>query len=98
MIRRAHIEDIDRILSIVRSAQLSLRDLGIDQWQDGYPSREVIEADISIKTQRTDLQVWGVNAEGFYAGRVPTTYEDGWLQFEVGDINNPAAYYLIVKE
>ncbi len=46
MIRRAHIEDIDRILSIVRSAQLSLRDLGIDQWQDGYPSREVIEADI----------------------------------------------------
>lgn len=46
MIRRAHIEDIDRILSIVRSAQLSLRELGIDQWQDGYPSREAIEEDI----------------------------------------------------
>lgn len=46
MIRRATIEDIDRILSIVHSAQLSLRELGIDQWQDGYPRRENIEADI----------------------------------------------------
>ena len=33
-----------------------------------------------------------------YAGKLETTYEDGWLQFEVGDIDNPAAYYLIVKE
>ena len=47
MIRKALFEDIDRILSIVRSAQLSLRELGIDQWQDGYPSREVIEQDIT---------------------------------------------------
>ncbi len=47
MIRKAHIEDTERILSIVRSAQLSLRELGIDQWQDGYPSREVIDADIT---------------------------------------------------
>lgn len=47
MIRLATYEDIVSILSIVRSAQLSLRELGIDQWQDGYPSREVIEEDIT---------------------------------------------------
>lgn len=47
LIRRARIEDISSILSIVRSAQLSLCELGIDQWQDGYPSREVIEQDIA---------------------------------------------------
>lgn len=47
LIRRARIEDIPSILSIVRSAQLSLCELGIDQWQDGYPSREVIEHDIA---------------------------------------------------
>ncbi len=41
---------------------------------------------------------WGVNAEGFYAGRVPTTYENGILSFEIGDELNPACYYLIVKE
>jgi hypothetical protein len=46
MIRRADIGDVDRIMGIVRSAQLSLRQLGIDQWQDGYPSLEVIEGDI----------------------------------------------------
>ena len=60
---------------------------------------EVIQATIRIKTKHGKrLKVWGVNAEGFYSGDHPTTYEDGWLQFEVGDINNPAAYYLIVKE
>ncbi len=47
MIRVATYGDIDSILSIVRSAQLSLRELGIDQWQDGYPSREAIEEDIT---------------------------------------------------
>lgn len=46
MIRRAKIEDVEQIMSIVRSAQIALRDLGIDQWQDGYPSTEAIMADI----------------------------------------------------
>jgi ribosomal protein S18 acetylase RimI-like enzyme len=47
MIRRATVEDIDKILSIVRSAQLSLHELGIDQWQDGYPRRGNIALDIA---------------------------------------------------
>ena len=47
MIRKATIEDIPKIMSIVADAQLSLRELGIDQWQDGYPSKEVIECDIA---------------------------------------------------
>jgi len=60
---------------------------------------EVIEADVHIKTEIGDkLKVWGVNAEGFYAGKLQTTYENGILSFHIGDINNPACYYLIVKE
>ena len=60
---------------------------------------EVIQATIRIKTKHgQNLKVWGVNAEGFYSGDHATTYEDGWLQFEVGDVDNPAAYYLVVKE
>lgn len=47
LIRPARHEDIETILSIVRSAQLSLSELGIDQWQDGYPSEDVIAEDIS---------------------------------------------------
>ena len=45
MIRRATIEDIPQIMGIVADAQLSLRELGIDQWQDGYPTVDVIEGD-----------------------------------------------------
>ena len=46
MIRRATTEDIADIMSIVADAQLSLRELGIDQWQDGYPTTEIICSDI----------------------------------------------------
>jgi len=60
---------------------------------------EVIQATVRIKTVHgQSLKVWGVNAEGFYAGKLATTYEDGWLCFNIGDENNPACYYLIVKE
>jgi hypothetical protein len=59
---------------------------------------EVIDATIRIKTKRDKLKVWGVNAEGFYAGLINTTYEDGYLCFRVGDENNPACYYLIVED
>ena len=34
-------------MNIVRSAQSALRELGIDQWQDGYPTPQSIEEDIS---------------------------------------------------
>lgn len=47
MIRRAIAEDIPAIMSIVRSAQRALAELDIDQWQDGYPSSDVIEGDIA---------------------------------------------------
>lgn len=47
MIRKATHDDIEAIMGIVRSAQLALRDLGIDQWQDGYPRSENIAEDIS---------------------------------------------------
>lgn len=46
MIRRATREDIDIVMAIVRNAQRALAELDIDQWQDGYPEREVIHSDI----------------------------------------------------
>ena len=39
--------DLRPIGDIVRSAQRSLAELGIDQWQDGYPSEEIIADDIA---------------------------------------------------
>jgi hypothetical protein len=58
---------------------------------------EVIEADIAFETERADLRVWAVNAEGFYIGAVPTTNEDGSLKFTLGD-KFPSMYYLIQAE
>lgn len=37
----------ERILEIIRQAQAQMRAAGSDQWQDGYPAREDIEADIA---------------------------------------------------
>lgn len=47
MIRKATHNDIESIMTIVRSAQSALAELGIDQWQDGYPTQEVIADDIN---------------------------------------------------
>lgn len=46
MIRKAATEDLEDILEIVEDAQQSLKSRGIDQWQNGYPNRESILADI----------------------------------------------------
>ena len=61
---------------------------------------EVIDCKIRLKNIHGDkMKVWGINAEGFYSGMMPVTVdEEGWLNFRIGDENNPACYYLIVKE
>ena len=45
--RPAESRDRDAILAVVSHARAAIRALGIDQWQDGYPEPEVIEADIA---------------------------------------------------
>ena len=46
IIRKAEISDIDSICRIICEAQAQMARLGIDQWQNGYPDRLAIEADI----------------------------------------------------
>ena len=58
---------------------------------------EAIRATISLRTDRTDLKIWGVNSEGFYVGRIPAEFKDGWMTFTVGE-KMPANYYLIQAE
>ena len=57
---------------------------------------EVIEADIEIETPRETLEVWAIDSEGFYSGRLDSVYEDGRLKFTIGD-EFPCMYYLIVE-
>jgi hypothetical protein len=58
---------------------------------------EVIRATIALKTDRTDLAVWGIGSEGYPVGKLNTKFENGTMTFTVGD-KWPASYYLIVAE
>jgi len=47
-IRLATLRDLDRLMPLFEEARGTIAALGIDQWQDGYPSRPVIEEDIRL--------------------------------------------------
>ena len=38
--------DLDDIMELVRQAQAFMKSNGLDQWQDGYPQRELFQNDI----------------------------------------------------
>ena len=72
-IRRAALGDLPGMLEIFADAQRALASRNVDQWQDGYPQREILEADIS----RGDT--WVLRSRGnvigtaaFCFGRDPT--------------------------
>ena len=44
--RKSTFDDIDIILEIIEKAKAELKKMGLDQWQKGYPNREVIESDV----------------------------------------------------
>ena len=46
-IRNAELCDLPYLLEMLENAKASLRALGIDQWQGGYPHRAVVEADVT---------------------------------------------------
>jgi len=48
LIRKTTINDIDAVSSIFDEARQTIAQLGIDQWQNGYPSREVVAEDIEL--------------------------------------------------
>lgn len=47
IIRRTEEKDIDSIMCIIRQAQEYMRSQGINQWQNGYPNKEVFASDIA---------------------------------------------------
>ena len=46
-IRLAVLRDLDTLMPLFDEARGTIAALGIDQWQDGYPSRPVIEDDVT---------------------------------------------------
>lgn len=92
MIRRATTYDIERILSIIGDAQLSLRDLGIDQWQDGYPSRDVIAGDIE---RGVGYVLSDNNDEAIGYAAILLTGEEAYLQIDDDTWHTPREYVVV---
>lgn len=46
-IRQATVSDLEALMALFDEARGTIATLGIDQWQDGYPSREVVADDVA---------------------------------------------------
>ncbi len=51
-VRVAEEADIDRMMDVYAEARAALGALGIDQWQDGYPQRWLVEGDVARRETR----------------------------------------------
>ncbi len=56
MIRKSVAADLDSMMPIFDEARGTMGKLGIDQWQDGYPERTVIEKDIADGNSRVIVE------------------------------------------
>ena len=75
-IRGATANDVSEILAIVSGAQHRLAAAGIDQWQNGYPNREVIENDIRSSVARVVCLAGRVVAYGAVVYTGERAYEN----------------------
>ena len=95
MIRKATDKDIDELCRIADEGKWQLKRIGIDQWQKGYPNREIWEDDV------TKGLAWVVEKEGKVIAAFTLLTEpepsydviDGaWL---TGDIRNYASLHRV---
>ena len=47
-------KDLENIMAVIHDAQRTMGEAGLDQWQDGYPSEEVILGDI----RKGESRIW----------------------------------------
>lgn len=82
-IRRALEGDLDRIMEIVAQAQQYMREAGFCQWDNGYPSRELIADDIAKGDRYVVAEGDTLMASaGIFFGEEPDykeIYEGAWL-------------------
>lgn len=48
IIRQANVNDIDTLMALFGEARATIAALGIDQWQNGYPSLAVVSEDVTL--------------------------------------------------
>lgn len=48
--RKAENKDLNQIMKVISDAQATLKADGVDQWQDGFPNKNVILEDMKVRT------------------------------------------------
>ena len=86
-------QNTDSIMGIVIEAQYYLASLGIDQWQDGYPQKEIILNDI-INTESYIVE--NVNKETLGTAMFTTNPEPTYSSIEGSWITNKDAKYGVI--
>lgn len=69
LLRKTTKDDIEKVIQIIEDAKKQIKALGIDQWQNGYPNREVIENDIK------DEKSFVLEKDGNILGTVVVAFE-----------------------
>lgn len=82
-IQKSTMQQLDTLMNLFAEARTTIAALGIDQWQDGYPSAEVIKEDIASE------QSYAVTIDGELIGTFvllfhgeptyDTVYDGKWL-------------------
>ena len=76
-IRNAELCDLPYLLEMLENAKASLRALGIDQWQNGYPNENTLREDIQNKICRVVIDDKNniLASADVYVGDEPTYHE-----------------------
>ncbi len=81
--RKANKKDLDRVMQIISDARTRIGKLGIDQWQYGYPTRDIVKEDMVLERfyvgeeEGEILSVFVIVDDG--EPTYETIYEGSWL-------------------
>ena len=81
-IRKSELSDVSAIMELIADAQRFLRSCGVDQWQDGYPTAQIIEQDIALGQSYICIEQGQVVATAVISAAGEPTYrtiEGSWL-------------------
>ncbi len=82
-IRRADFSDLDEITAVIDEGRRAIAELGIDQWQNGFPPRELICEDIEKGRCVVALKDGKIAATAAFVRGVDPTYveifDGAWL-------------------
>ena len=81
IIAKAKIEDLDAILKITEEAKSFLKENGVNQWQDGYPNKDVFKNDILnnyLYVVKEDEEILGFFSLCNYEETYEKIYEGKW--------------------